>query len=80
MSSLIACVDAPHTKVAVDNLSLGVKRGERFGLLGVNGAGKSSTLKVLCGDHPPTSGAVTVCGHSVASNLRGVQRLSLIHI
>ena len=54
-----------RTNVAVDNLTLGVKRGERFGLLGVNGAGKSSTLKVLCGDHPPTSGAVHVCGHSV---------------
>ena len=65
----------PATKVAVDNLTLGVRRGERFGLLGVNGAGKSSTLKVLCGDHPPTSGAVAVCGHSVSTNLRKVQRV-----
>mmetsp|Transcript_37495 Transcript_37495/g.92796 ORF Transcript_37495/g.92796 Transcript_37495/m.92796 type:complete len:303 (+) Transcript_37495:78-986(+) len=63
------------TKVAVDHLSLGVRRGERFGLLGVNGAGKSSTLKVLCGDHPPTSGAVHICGHSVATNLSKVQRV-----
>jgi len=36
-------------KVAVDNLSFGVKRGEVFGLLGVNGAGKSTTFKMLAG-------------------------------
>ena len=59
LSSLLR---APPTKVAVDHLTLGIKRGERFGLLGVNGAGKSSTLKVLCGDHPPTAGAVHVVG------------------
>lgn len=36
-------------KVAVDNLSFAVKRGEVFGLLGVNGAGKSTTFKMLSG-------------------------------
>ena len=63
------------TRVAVDRLSLRIRRGERFGLLGVNGAGKSTTLKVLCGDHPPTAGSVTVCGHDVSANLRRVQRV-----
>lgn len=62
------------TLVAVDRLSLRIRRGERFGLLGVNGAGKSTTLKVLCGDHPPTAGSVTVCGDDVSANLRRVQR------
>ena len=62
------------TRVAVDRLSLRIRRGERFGLLGVNGAGKSTTLKVLCGDHPPTAGSVTVCGDDVSANLRRVQR------
>jgi ABC-type multidrug transport system ATPase subunit len=36
-------------KVAVDNLSFGVMKGEVFGLLGVNGAGKSTTFKMLAG-------------------------------
>jgi ATP-binding cassette subfamily A (ABC1) protein 3 len=36
-------------KVAVDNLSFAVERGEVFGLLGVNGAGKSTTFKMLAG-------------------------------
>ena len=61
-----------ETRVAVDRLSLRIRRGERFGLLGVNGAGKSTTLKVLCGDHPHR-GVVTVCGHDVSASLRRVQ-------
>lgn len=43
-------------KVAVDNLSFAVKRGEVFGLLGVNGAGKSTTFKMLAGEVTSTSG------------------------
>ena len=42
--------------IAVDNLTFGVPQGECFGLLGVNGAGKTSTFKLLCGEHPITSG------------------------
>lgn len=36
-------------KVAVDNLSIGIQKGEVFGLLGVNGAGKTTTFKMLAG-------------------------------
>lgn len=36
-------------KVAVDNLSVGITKGEVFGLLGVNGAGKTTTFKMLAG-------------------------------
>ncbi len=36
-------------KVAVDNLSLGIEKGQVFGLLGVNGAGKTTTFKMLAG-------------------------------
>ena len=43
-------------KVAVDNLSVAIKRGEVFGLLGVNGAGKSTTFKMLAGEITSTSG------------------------
>ena len=42
--------------LAVDKLTFGVQRGECFGLLGVNGAGKTSTFKMLTGDSPITSG------------------------
>lgn len=45
-------------KVAVTKTSFGITNGECFGLLGVNGAGKTSTFKMLCGETPPTSGEV----------------------
>ena len=43
-------------KVAVRNLSFQIQKGECFALLGVNGAGKSTTFKMLTGDVNPTSG------------------------
>ena len=49
-------------KHAVRGLSLGCHIGERFGLLGVNGAGKSSTLNVLTGDISPTRGEIYIAG------------------
>src|SRR5439155_6580083 len=48
--------------VAVDKLSLDVKRGEVLGLVGPNGAGKTTTLRALAGIHPPSDGFVRVCG------------------
>merc|ERR550532_2805509 len=45
---------------AVDNLSLSVKRGECFGLIGVNGAGKSTTFKMVLGALTPGDGDVLV--------------------
>lgn len=50
---------------AVQNLSFQVKHGELFAFLGVNGAGKSTTISILCGQLRADSGTVTVCGHSV---------------
>ena len=47
---------------AVDDLSLKVKTGELFALLGVNGAGKSTTISIICGTLAKTSGSVKVCG------------------
>lgn len=47
---------------AVDRLSLTLQKGESLGLLGANGAGKTSTLKALLGMHRPTDGAVRVFG------------------
>ena len=48
-------------RAAVVNVQFGINESECFGLLGSNGAGKSTTIHILCGLHPPTTGAV-LCG------------------
>lgn len=48
--------------VAVDHISFHVKKGEIFGFLGANGAGKTTAMKMLCGLSKPTSGNGTVAG------------------
>lgn len=46
---------------AVDNISFQVEQGELFGFLGINGAGKSTTINMLCTLYPPTAGEVKIC-------------------
>jgi len=53
------------TFTSVDNISFNVKQGEIFGFLGSNGAGKSTTIRMLCGILEPTSGDALVSGYSV---------------
>ena len=60
--------------VAVDNLSFEVKPGEIFGFLGANGAGKSTTIRMLCGLLRPSSGTALVGGLDVANDPEGVKR------
>ena len=50
---------------AVKNISFNVQRGEVFGLLGANGAGKSTTFRMLCGLLTATAGELTVAGHNL---------------
>jgi drug efflux transport system ATP-binding protein len=50
---------------AVDNISFDVKRGEIFGFLGANGAGKTTAMRMLCGLSKPTEGKATVAGFDV---------------
>ncbi len=52
-------------RLAVDHLTLKVPRGEIFGLLGHNGAGKSTAIGMMLGQVWPNSGTVAVCGHDV---------------
>jgi ABC-2 type transport system ATP-binding protein len=55
------------SRLAVDDLTLTVPRGEIFGLLGHNGAGKSTAIGMMLGQVWPTSGEVKVCGHDVTT-------------
>jgi len=56
---------------AVDRLNIAVEPGEIFGLVGPDGAGKTTTLRMLCGLLDPTEGSARVAGHDVAT--RGQQ-------
>ncbi len=51
--------------VAVDNISFTVKKGEIFGFLGANGAGKTTAMRMFCGLSYPTSGKASVAGFDI---------------
>lgn len=59
---------------AVRDLSFCVRPGELFAFLGVNGAGKSTTISILCGQLSRDSGSVRVCGESIDGNMRHIAR------
>ncbi|KAF8771560.1 ATP-binding cassette sub-family A member 3 like protein [Argiope bruennichi] len=59
---------------AVNKLSFGVRKGECFGLLGLNGAGKTSTFKMITGDTSITSGEIYVDSFDVKKESRKVQK------
>jgi ABC-2 type transport system ATP-binding protein len=59
--------------VAVDNISLSVKRGEIFGFLGPNGSGKTTTIRILCGLLAPTSGSGTVAGFDIRTQQQQIK-------
>src|SRR5947209_7961437 len=60
---------------AVDHLTLTVRRGEIYGLLGPNGSGKTTTINMISGLSFPTSGEVHVMGHDVRRNARQVRQI-----
>jgi ABC-2 type transport system ATP-binding protein len=60
---------------AVDELSIQVKTGELFGLLGPNGSGKTTTINVLCGLLKPTSGSASVGGYDVSNHSSEIKEL-----
>lgn len=59
---------------AVNNLSFRVKRGELFAFLGVNGAGKSTTISIMCGLLEKDDGKVEICGKNVGTDMREIAK------
>lgn len=78
MSSIAVSVDNLTKKfgdfTAVSNVSFQVEKGEIFGFLGANGAGKSTTIRMLCGIMPPSSGQAIVAGYDVLREPRKVRQ------
>ena len=62
------------TFTAVDNISFGVRKGEIFGFLGANGAGKTTAMRMLCGLSFPTSGSGRVAGFDITRDSEQIKR------
>jgi len=60
--------------VAVDNLDLAIERGEIFGLVGPDGAGKTTTIRLLCAIMNPTSGSAKVAGFDTVKQAEDIKR------
>jgi ABC-type multidrug transport system ATPase subunit len=61
--------------LAVERISFGLDYGECFALLGVNGAGKSTTFKSLTADTDPSSGEITVAGFNITKDFEEARKL-----
>ena len=59
---------------AVDHITLQVKKGEIFGFLGANGAGKTTAMRMLCGLSIPTSGSGIVAGYDIVRQAEEIKR------
>jgi len=59
---------------AVNSIDLRVRAGALHGFLGLNGAGKSTTIRMLCGLLPPTAGTASVAGHDIVQETMAVRR------
>lgn len=65
-------------QIAVDNISLHLKRGSIYGLIGENGAGKTTFLKMISGLSGPTSGDISLFGYSGQKRRRVLSRISIL--
>jgi ABC-2 type transport system ATP-binding protein len=59
---------------AVDSISFDVTKGEIFGFLGANGAGKTTAMRILCGLSKPTSGKASVAGFDIEKDTEKIKR------
>jgi ABC-2 type transport system ATP-binding protein len=62
------------TLVAVEGLDLAIPRGQVFGLLGPNGSGKTTTIRMLCGLMAPSAGSASVVGHDIVRESEAIRR------
>lgn len=67
------------TVKAVDDVSFKVKKGELFAFLGLNGAGKSTTINIICGSLIKDDGEVFVCGERIESDESYKTKLGVVH-
>ncbi len=59
---------------AVQDLSFCVKKGELFAFLGINGAGKSTTINIMCGQLSKDSGSIVIDEHDLDKNINLIKR------
>ncbi|MCL2434718.1 MAG: ABC transporter ATP-binding protein [Lentimicrobiaceae bacterium] len=59
---------------AVNNISFSIKKGEIFGFLGANGAGKTTAMKMMCGLLLPTSGTAKIAGYDLATQSKLIKK------
>ena len=59
---------------AVDAISFDVKKGEVFGFLGANGAGKTTAMRMLCGLSLPTSGEASIAGFDIYTQTEQIKK------
>ena len=59
---------------AVDHISFSVKKGEIFGFLGANGAGKTTAIRMLCGLLQPTEGSALIAGYDLKTQSKFIKR------
>jgi len=62
------------TKIAVDHISLSVKKGAIFGFLGANGSGKTTTIRMICGLITPTEGQGTCLGYDIITQSEEIKK------
>ncbi|WP_019121267.1 ABC transporter ATP-binding protein [Brevibacillus massiliensis] len=77
MSCAIQCKNLTkkfHNRIAVNDLTLSIKKGSIYGFLGPNGSGKSTTIRMLCGLLVPTSGSGTVLGFDVTKESESIKQ------